>query len=351
MSVTININNLSLVHKGSSGIAMATIPDVCKTPTPGGPVPIPYANIAYSSDLSKGTKSVEADGGNSIAIKGSEFSKSICDEPGTIGGVKSGTNMKEATWLIYSFDVQIESNNACRLTDKMLMNHGNTVCMGGEFQALVGAVGLDDTLQVLCEIFCGTRKEGHDFKKNPANKGKRFNYSKRAKEIAETKYKSALKKLGNFIPEKTVLVSVSKGALGKTARKIYSQAALKKRLLKEAAEAAGKKLAKGFAKKAVLKFIPGLNVLSLALDVYDVATTGYEVYKMVDEFLESYDTFRIRPDMAQFGPDGEIQEIYDYKFDYPDGSADSMSAEQRKLYREKAGKDPKVVDQEKCKCK
>jgi hypothetical protein len=68
------------------------------------------------------------------SLKGSEFSKSTGDEPGVAGGVKSSTNMKEAKWLSYSFDVMIEGRNVCRLTDKMTCNHGNTVCLSGTIQ-------------------------------------------------------------------------------------------------------------------------------------------------------------------------------------------------------------------------
>lgn len=136
MPVTVNINNLSLCHKGSNGISMATIPDVCKTPAPpAGPVPIPYPNIAMSSDLMKGTSTVKADGGNMCAISGSEFCKSTGDEPGSVGGVMSNVFIKEATWITYSFDVKFEGKGACRLTDKMFHNHQNTVNMGGELQA------------------------------------------------------------------------------------------------------------------------------------------------------------------------------------------------------------------------
>ena len=133
MSVTISINgNLTLCHKNSGGYASATVPDICKTP--GIPSPVPYPNFATSTNLSKGTKTIKVDGGNMAANKGSEFSCSTGDEAGTLGGVKSGVNMKEATWLSYSFDVKMEGKGACRLSDKMLMNHGNTFCMEGVLQ-------------------------------------------------------------------------------------------------------------------------------------------------------------------------------------------------------------------------
>ena len=73
MGVTIHVNGKSnsLVHKGSMGIAKSTLPDVCKTPSPGGPVPIPYPVIvSMSSDLKKGTKTVKVDGKKMAAVKG-----------------------------------------------------------------------------------------------------------------------------------------------------------------------------------------------------------------------------------------------------------------------------------------
>jgi Domain of unknown function (DUF4150) len=136
MTVTVKVNGTSnsLVHKGSMGISTATLPDVCKTPSPGGPIPLPYPNISQSSSLDKGTTTVKADGGMMIAIKGSEFSLSNGDEAGTLGGVKSSTFMKESTWILYSFDVKIEGQNACRLTDKKFQNHENTADLAGTLQ-------------------------------------------------------------------------------------------------------------------------------------------------------------------------------------------------------------------------
>lgn len=154
MAVTIKVNGTcnSLAHKGNGGFAQSTLPDVCKTPSPGGPVPVPYPTVVSTSgDLVKGSKTVKADGGNMVAIKGSEFSRCTGDEPGTAGGVKSSTNMKEASWILYSFDVKIEGKNACRLSDKMLMNHGNTACLGGYFVKPTTLSAADSQLWDDCE--------------------------------------------------------------------------------------------------------------------------------------------------------------------------------------------------------
>jgi hypothetical protein len=139
MPVTVKVNGLfnSLVHKGSNGISIATIPDVCKTPSPGGPIPIPYPNISQSTMLDKGTTTVKADGGMMIATKGSEFSLSNGDNAGVAGGVKSSTFMKESTWILYSFDVKMDGQNACRFMDKKFQNHENTVDLAGVLQAPV----------------------------------------------------------------------------------------------------------------------------------------------------------------------------------------------------------------------
>jgi hypothetical protein len=157
MTVTIKVNGTSnsLVHKGSMGISTATVPDVCKTPSPGGPIPIPYPNISQSSSLDKGTTTVKADGGMMIAIKGSEFSLSNGDEAGTVGGVKSSTFMKESTWILYSFDVKMEGKNACRLSDKKFQNHENTADMSGVVQD-------PKTVEELAELLCEISKQCED---------------------------------------------------------------------------------------------------------------------------------------------------------------------------------------------
>ena len=131
MPVTINANGLSIIHKDSGGKASATLPDVCLTVVGPSVVPIPYTNSAKSSDLAKGSKTVTADGGNSIAIKGCSFSKSSGDAAGTNKGIVSGTTEGKAEFITSSPTVKIEGKGVCRLSDQMTMNSMNTMCLGG----------------------------------------------------------------------------------------------------------------------------------------------------------------------------------------------------------------------------
>ncbi|RYU64315.1 DUF3289 family protein [Aliivibrio finisterrensis] len=131
MTVTINANGLSIIHKGSGGEANATLPDVCATTIGKSTVNIAYGNNAKSSDLVNGTTTITADGGHPIAIKGSKFSKSTGDEGGDKKGVSSGTIQGEAEFISGSPTVLFEGKGVCRLSDQMTMNSGNTMCLGG----------------------------------------------------------------------------------------------------------------------------------------------------------------------------------------------------------------------------
>ncbi|HTT70282.1 MAG TPA: DUF4150 domain-containing protein [Anaeromyxobacteraceae bacterium] len=149
------VNALSVVHKGSDGVATASAPDVCQTPSPGGPVPLPYPDVAQSSDLADGTTSV-AVLGNPVAVKDSCFATSTGDEAGSAGGVVSGVTKGKAKFANYSFDVKLEGKNACRLGDPMTMNGNapNTATVAEvQANAIAGKIGqaaFDD----LCRAFC-----------------------------------------------------------------------------------------------------------------------------------------------------------------------------------------------------
>lgn len=342
MGVTVTVNGLTLVHRASNGFSAATLPDVCKTPPDAKP--IPYPNTSYSKDVAKGTTTVFADGGNMCAHAPSEFATSVGDEPGSLGGVSSGTFMKESTWITYSFDVKLEGEGACRLTDKKFQNHKNTVDMAGHSQANLS----DPLLQLLCDIFCEARERG---------KGRKgFNYSREAQRLAgepryANRFNNLLSRAGkNVARERSFLVAIEKGVV--QGRKAYSLEAIRSRLRRQAARAAGQKvIGAGVAKvgsKVASKFIPVVGWIMAAYDVYDFSTTAMELYRAA---MEKYDTFMIRPDIAITGPDGVVEDIYDFKFDDPTtGYQDDFTDDQRRLYEQKTGKKPVAINQELCKC-
>ena len=117
------INGRSAVHKDSGG--MLNTVDICLTPSSSGSTPVPYPNIAMSTDADKTASSVKINGNPACHVK-SVFSKSAGDEPGSQKGQKSGTIQGEASFLMGSNDVKIEGEAAVRAMDNMVSNKENT---------------------------------------------------------------------------------------------------------------------------------------------------------------------------------------------------------------------------------
>lgn len=124
MPASVSVNFMSVVHKASNGVSIA-FPDVCKTPSPVGPIPIPYPNIAMSTDTAKGTKKVKCDG-QPVCLQTSNFMMSTGDEAGSAGGVVSGKIKGKAEFITASFDVSFEGKGVARAFDLMLHNDKNT---------------------------------------------------------------------------------------------------------------------------------------------------------------------------------------------------------------------------------
>lgn len=116
-------NGRGIAHKGSGGMSMV-FPDVCKTPTPGGPVPIPYPNIGKAADATGGPVTVKTDGEMPMA-KGAKYAMTSGDEAGSAGGVMSSSVKGPAEFMMYSFDVKFEGKNVCRLGDPLFHNKKN----------------------------------------------------------------------------------------------------------------------------------------------------------------------------------------------------------------------------------
>jgi len=124
MGQTTFANSRGIAHKGSGGQS-PVFPDVCKTPSPAGPIPIPYPNIGKSSDAVKGPLRVKTDG-NMPMVKGANYMMTMGDEAGTAGGgVLSNSIKGPAEFMLYSFDVKFEGKNVCRLGDPLFHNKKN----------------------------------------------------------------------------------------------------------------------------------------------------------------------------------------------------------------------------------
>jgi uncharacterized Zn-binding protein involved in type VI secretion len=116
------------VTEGSSGIAAATVPNVCKMPGPPAPfVPTPLPNIGKSDNSPDGySKDVQIEG-KPVAIKGATF-KSLGDiaSQGTGGGIVSANVQGETAFVAPgSMDVKIEGGNVQLLGDATTNNGGS----------------------------------------------------------------------------------------------------------------------------------------------------------------------------------------------------------------------------------
>lgn len=150
-------NGRSILHKGDNLTHTAAPPDVCKTPSPGGPVPIPYVNVAMDSSLASGTKKVKVEG-KMAAHEKANISTSMGDEPGTAGGLISSKFKGKLTWATSSPNVKLEGKGAVRFLD-VTQHNGNS--FNTAFTSL-GSPGLAyaDDFEGKCEV-CDKGPETH----------------------------------------------------------------------------------------------------------------------------------------------------------------------------------------------
>lgn len=98
-------------------------PDVCKTPSPAGPVPIPYPNITMVMQAKGGScaKKVKICGKKACTQK-TEISMSSGDEPGVAGGVVSSKFKGPAKYKKGSSKVKVEGSPMVHLTSMIAQN-------------------------------------------------------------------------------------------------------------------------------------------------------------------------------------------------------------------------------------
>ena len=122
---TVYANARLILCQGDGLQHVCAAPDVCKTPSPGGPVPIPYVNVAMDATLVGGSMTVKIDK-QSGALAKSKLSTSVGDEAGVAGGVVSSTVKGPMGWGSSSPDVLIEGSGVVRFLDVTLHNTGGS---------------------------------------------------------------------------------------------------------------------------------------------------------------------------------------------------------------------------------
>lgn len=116
-----------------SGICLAA-PDVCETPTPAGPVPIPYANVAQMAVAVATSTKVFAKNMPAVTLK-AKIPVSSGDEAGGAGGVVSATTVGEASFKQGSTKVLVEGAPWVHLTSMTGQNGTNANAPAGQVVA------------------------------------------------------------------------------------------------------------------------------------------------------------------------------------------------------------------------
>ncbi|WP_108259642.1 DUF4150 domain-containing protein [Mangrovicoccus ximenensis] len=123
----------------TEGLCMA-FPDVLLTPVPASPpVPLPYVNLADLGGAVDTATTVSA-GGKPVVLQSSRIPTSSGGEPGTSGGVSSGTFNMACTFTTASATVFANGQPVVRMGDTTSQNDGNAVgtVLGGLPTVLVG---------------------------------------------------------------------------------------------------------------------------------------------------------------------------------------------------------------------
>lgn len=156
------------VTEGSSGLATATLPNMCKMPGPPAPfVPTPLPNIGKSGSSPKDYSKTVTIEGKKVAIRGATFgSMGDVASKGTGGGLVSA-NVEGPTSFAGpgSMDVKVEGKNVQLLGDPMLNNCGpsGSPANSATLMGVIQVTGWMVTL-VTGEEECPLCKEAHKSK-------------------------------------------------------------------------------------------------------------------------------------------------------------------------------------------
>ncbi len=113
-----------------SGTTFA-FPDTCKTPSPAGPVPIPYPNTGMLMQATSESTKVKIVSVGAVTKK-TEIPMSQGDEAGVAGGVVSNMNMGKIVYKKGSSKVSVEGQPLQHLTAMTGQNGANANMPAGQ---------------------------------------------------------------------------------------------------------------------------------------------------------------------------------------------------------------------------
>lgn len=118
--------NPEAARKNSQMTVVSITPDVCKTPMGNSTPPVPYQIVGSLGDSVSISSNVNFAGCSGFLFDRSVITKVTGDEPGTAGGVESGTNVSTCEPAEASPSVRVNGKRVVRHDDKFKMNNGNT---------------------------------------------------------------------------------------------------------------------------------------------------------------------------------------------------------------------------------
>jgi hypothetical protein len=155
MGCDVYANGDEIACKAGDGKVIASFPDVCLTPPPAGPIPVPYPDTSFSKDMQSGSTTVKIKG-QEVMLKDQSFYKTspLGDEAATNGqgaGVITHVITGKTYFVAWSMDVKFEGQNVDRHTDLTTSNHASPPPNAPAPNANIGEPAAGQQLSLLCE--------------------------------------------------------------------------------------------------------------------------------------------------------------------------------------------------------
>lgn len=132
MTHEVYANGNEIAGKAGMGKVTASFPDVCLSPPgpPAGPIPVPYPDTSFSSDLKEGSTTVSIGGQPAALAQQSYYQPSALGNEAATRAWGMSVVTHQITGKTYfqawSMDVQIEGKQVCRHSDIATCNHAST---------------------------------------------------------------------------------------------------------------------------------------------------------------------------------------------------------------------------------